>query len=278
MILRSIHLLLGYLVIIDPVFVIWTMALECCPAPVHRSGSWINDPVQNMNAGSLSNCSFDPSGKLLVGGSVRNGSGALLQPLTGLYQQSQFNPDVNGGATEFKDPVLLAFGTTNERLYGSYFGGEAHAAFREMIHTVLHRRENGNVYFAGTTSKEADPLSYFPLDDGGGTPYFEENWQGGTYEGFLAAICSGALNEVGVAERDHPGTNIISHWSNNELRVFDLPSGAYQYEVHDALGQCIARNSFSSDGHTTQIALPTLAQGAYVMRLGVYVAKFIVTR
>jgi len=246
---------------------------------VDRSRTW--HTYLHNGAGSVvypTTCAFDPTGKLLLASYLLGGTGVLLQPLSGLYQQSAFNADVSGNSVEQKDPIVTVFGTNNQLLYGSYLGGEANAAMPEYIFTVLHRRANGNIYLAGTTSKEADPMSYFPLDDGGGVPYFEDDWQGGTSEGFLAAICGETLNQVGMVERGTLPTLLSANWSYDQMLVFGLPLGLHSYRVVDALGRLVVHDAARSDGRILRGHLPSLAQGSYMFHAGIYTARFTVTR
>ena len=247
-----------------------------------RSRTW-HTYVHN-GAGSstvdLISCAFDPSGKLLVAGAARTaGANALHQTLSGLYDQAFIYPDVNGLTIEYKDPLVLAFGVNNEFLYGSYYGGEANVVYRELIFNILHRNLNGNIYLAGVTSKEADPLSYFPLDDGGGVPYFEELWQGGNQEGFLAAICAEALNEVGIGEfTGSASASLTAAWGDESLVVWGLPAGMHRYAVLDAVGRVVASGSAASNGQRLGTSLPPLAQGTYVFHAPGGAARFVVTR
>lgn len=222
-------------------------------------------------------CAFDPTGKLLVAGYSRDGAGVLSQPLAGLYEQAQYNADVSGESVEQKDPFIVAFGTENELLYGSYFGGEANPGYPEWIFTLLPRRANGNIYLGGVTSRANNTTSYFPLDDGGGVPYFEENWHGGVTEGFLASICAETLNEVGMREEDgDPNALLTAHWSNDLFTVFGLPSGRHAVQVMDATGRMVLHTSALSDGVRLGLVTPDLAEGTYLFQAGGYVARFVV--
>lgn len=248
---------------------------------VDRSRTW-HTYVHNGTGSSavdLISCAFDPSGKLLVAGAARDaGTNLLYEPLPGLYDQGVINPDIVGATSENKDPVVLVFGVNNEFLYGSYYGGEANAVYRELIFNILHRNLNGNIYLVGVTSKEADPFSYFPLDDGGGVPYFEELWQGGNQEGFLAAICGEALNAVGVAEPSPAEFTLSAKWVPDGLLVRGLPPGVHRYSVLDATGRIVAQGSQASNGTGFATGLPPLAHGAYMFEVQGVVARFVVTR
>jgi hypothetical protein len=222
---------------------------------------------------------FDPTGKLYIAGRVRDGSGLLLQPLPGIYQQNAYNIDVVGASTEASDPFLLCFGPGNAFLWGTYFGGVASAAYHELIYTILWRNLNGNIYAGGYTSKDADPLSYFPLDDGGGIPYFEELWQGGLTEGFLAAFCGEALNAVGIAESaGASGAGFTAIWSGDHLTVCGLHPGQLAYQIVDAQGRAVARGNARSNGLADRWPLPGLAMGTYVLQTTAGAARFTVIR
>lgn len=224
-------------------------------------------------------CQFDPSGKLYIAGRVRDGSGVLLQPLSGIYQQNEYYIDLAGSTTEASDAFLLCYGPGNTFLWGTYFGGEANAAYHELIFTVLWRNLNGNIYVGGYTSKDADPLSYFPLDDGQGIPYFEELWQGGLTEGFLASFCGESLNGVGVEDLVNPsGGELIVCWAEEQLIVLGLPAGSLAYQILDATGRVVQVGRFSSNGNVARLKLPVLAVGPYVFSAPQGSARFFIAR
>lgn len=234
-----------------------------------------NGPNSNTD---IRACHFDPSGKLYIAGCVRDGSGLLLQPLTGIYQQNAFEVDQIGVMTEASDPFLVCFTPGNNLVWGTYFGGQA-GVQHEGIFTLLWRALNDNIYIGGFTSKFENPLSYFPLDDGGGFPYFEELWQGGTTEGFLAAFCGEALIGVGVPEHGIPyGVDLTTVWTADVLTVFDLPEGLHTYHVFDALGRTVAQGSLQGNAGKTFARLPQLAQGAYMFHVVGATDRFVVTR
>jgi len=224
-------------------------------------------------------CTFDPTGKLLVSAYVRDGDGSLLQSLPGLYQQDEFNADVSGQDIEQKDPIVLAFGTGNQHLYGSLLGGEANPGYPEYIYALLHRRLNGNIYVGGVTSRANNVASYFPLDDGACVPYFEAVWHGGANEGFIAAICAEALNEVGIEEAQATALTLLSaNWTEGQLTVFGLPVGSRRLQVVDAAGRVVLNDAEFSDGSRLLTELPALAEGTYLVRTGTHVARFVVIR
>jgi len=224
-------------------------------------------------------CTFDPTGKLLVSAYVRDGDGSLLQALPGLYQQKEFNADVSGGNIEHKDPIVLAFGTSNQHFYGSLLAGEANPGYPEYIYALLHRRLNGNIYVGGVTSRANNVASYFPLDDGGGVPYFEALWHGGMNEGFLASICAEALNQVGIEEAHVTGVTLLSaNWAEGRLAVFGLPAGSHRLQVVDAAGRVILNDAGRSDGMKLLTELPALAETTYLFRTTEHVARFVVIR
>lgn len=235
-----------------------------------------NGPNSNTD---IRACHFDPTGKLYIAGRVRDGSGLLLEPLAGIYQQNTYAVDQAGATTEASDPFMICFAPGNNLVWGTYFGGEASAAHHEMIYTILRRELNENIYVGGYTSKDVDPLSYFPLDDGGGVPYFEELWQGGTTEGFLAAFCGEALIGVGVPEHGTPdGVDLTIAWVADVLTVFDPPEGLHTYRVFDALGRTVAQGSLQGNAGRSLVHLPQLAQGAYTFHTVGATGRFVVTR
>lgn len=235
-----------------------------------------NGPNSNTDIRAIH---FDPNGKLYIAGRVRDGSGLLLQPLLGIYQQNIYEVDLAGATTEASDPFMVCFAPGNNLVWGTYFGGEASAVHHELITTILHRELNGNIYVGGYTSKDVDPLSYFPLDDGGDIPYFEELWQGGTTEGFLAAFCGEALIGVGVPELRTPnGVDLTTVWVADVLTVFDPPEGLHTYHVFDPLGRTVVQGSFQGNSERSFIPLPWLAHGSYVFQAAGTLGRFVVTR
>ncbi len=258
---------------------------------IDRSRIWhthIYDAIGTTNY--LICCEFDSNGKLIVGGWVKQGDdllpagpSLLSQSLPGLYQQSQIYVNQIPGTVwiSHQDAILLIFSPTNELLYGTYFGGEASAAGpinREIIYTILPRSDNGNLYFGGITSKGDNPASYFPLDDGGGGPYFEEIWQGGSTEGFIASLCGEPLNEVGISEGGITVAQLFAHWSQEQVTIFDLPNGQYGLQVVDAAGRLVVSDIGRSDGTRLNLNLPNLAEGTYLLRVGTYATRFVVIR
>jgi hypothetical protein len=253
---------------------------------MNRSRIWhthVFDAVGTVNR--LMSCAFDQNGNLIVGGFVDQGSGSLpagpsllSQALPGLYEQPAINIDHIGPWIYHHDALLLIFSPANDLLHGTYFGGEG-GAEDEIIWTVLRRNSNGNVYFAGRTSKApGNPTSYFPLDDGGGAPYFEELWQGASTEGFIASLCGGPLNQVGLNENSAEGSRLTAFWSSNHITVFGLPPGQRSFQIVDAIGRTVSKGESLGGGTSLNLGLPSLAEGTYLFITGVGSARFAVIR
>lgn len=173
--------------------------------------------------------------------------------------------------------VVNALSQSNTVLFSSVRVTYLQQAYKPLLTT--HHMGDRNIYLGGITSRANNAASYFPLDDGGGVPYFEDEWHGGLHEGFLAAICAEALNEVGLDEtRSRERTVLSAHWSEAGLTLFGLPRGSHQIHVVDATGRLVFSQTTVSNGFSLITELPALADGAYVLNTASFAARFAVIR
>ncbi|MFN3874985.1 MAG: hypothetical protein ACK4L7_03610 [Flavobacteriales bacterium] len=123
-----------------------------------------------------------------------------VQGFGNLYHQDAINPPIPSTIQGGIDGIVRGFSGNTSLGYSTYFGGDQ-GYFGDRIYTTAFRADR--LYLGGTTSKNLDPLSYFPLDDAGGPPaYFDESYDPAPtnfLDGFLTAICT--ENFVSVVER-----------------------------------------------------------------------------
>lgn len=207
---------------------------------------------------------FDAFGRLFVSGRC-SGPGLVLQPYLTGYFQPVIVDDHLGGSTEQSDCFLMGFDAGQQLLWSTYFGGDASAAYHELIYTMLPRY--GNLYVAGFTSKQIGFFAtYFPLDDGGGVPYFEPGWQGAEYEGFVTSFCLPA--PVSLEEIADAATELSAYCSAPGTIQLEgvLGSSAFA-ELIDSRGRTLCTDRLSIQHGRASLAIPAVANGIYLLHV-----------
>lgn len=246
-------------------------------AHTDRSLTWHTMVHGNSNSATdLQSTCFDQQGNLFVAGRFR-GTGFPHQALTGIYDQPSINDDLlNGGSPEASDMVIMSFTPSQYLAWSTYFGGFANSLVHEYIYTLLKRNYNGDLYAAGYTSKDLVPTSYFPLDDGFGVPYFEDNWQGGDQEGCIAAFCASTLTGLHDAEHADPH-GLQAAFDGSALTLWGLPEGRREFVIFDPAGRRIQAGTVNSlPGQAARLPLSSLANGLYIIQCGERSIRFVV--
>ena len=220
---------------------------------------------------------FDALGNLFVAGQF-SGSGFPHQTLNGIYDQISINTDLlNGMSPESSDMVVMSFTPGHYLAWSTYYGGFASSLLHEYIYTLLKRNQNGNLYAAGYTSKDLDPASYFPLDDGYGVPYFEDTWQGGSQEGCIAAFCASSL--TGLNDMSDLSSDLHATVVDEELMIWGLEIGRNDFSIFDAAGRVVQLGQISGTlASSTQVSIASLSDGLYVFQSGADVVRFVVSK
>ena len=232
-----------------------------------RSAEWVTY-VPNPGFGgsaTITALCFDEIGNLFVGGRAREDGMETTAP-AGVYLQEAINTNYEGVQVFNDDMYLMSFTPQHWLPWWSYYGGIASAVLYEDVLSLLKR--NGNLYLVGYTSKPGvEPNAYFPLDDGNGVPFFEDDPQGTSQLGFVGSVCTEALtgmNDPGAMRSD------LNIWSAGagELLFSGLPIGRSQVEVFDASGRLTVRFSLTTSNTYADARLSaTLAPGAYLVNV-----------
>jgi hypothetical protein len=128
-----------------------------------------------------SSVAVDGNGNVFVVGQTSYSSGfPLWNPGGGAY----FDNTPNGG----RDAFIAQFSGSNLSLvWSTYFGGHA---YDEALSVAVDG--SGNVFVVGQTSS----ASGFPLRNPGGGAYFDNTYNGGTYDAFIAKFSGSNLSLV----------------------------------------------------------------------------------
>lgn len=218
------------------------------------SGSWTE----------LLGTSFDEAGNLYVHGSF-TGTGLANTPLSAYYYSPTTLTNTNSGTpVSDNDAFVVSFDDQLALRYGTYFGGYA-GSDNEKIYELIQRDSNSRIYVVGGTSKDVPAAlfgTYFPLDDGGGTPYFESAWQGGAREGFIASLCDGGPTGIAQSPRTpHPGTLTVDPLGN--FVVLGLGGGMHQVRLIDVTGRIVREASIASTNERLVMPATGLSTGVY---------------
>lgn len=242
---------------------------------VDRSRNWTTHLYDGPSSTAIRGICFDDAGNSYVVGDIHsNSDGLLIHSDPNLYNQNEIVLDFTD-FDPYNDGSVLRFSASNELEWGTYLGGEG-GPFGESINTVLRRPSGSYLQVAGSTSKHVDHvLSFFPLDDGGGVPYFSEVWAGGSSDAFIAAFCEELT--VGIERAGHIDVpHLVWRGGNgDEGSILGLPSGAWPYAIHDAGGRLVAQGVAKATGNgPTPIHLPEIRDGFYTLSIQSKVLKF----
>jgi hypothetical protein len=144
------------------------------------------------------NVAVDGSGNVFVVGRTYSASGFPLEdPGGGAY----FDNTHNGGWDV--DAFIAKFSGSNLRLvWSTYFGGSS----GEQAHSVAVDG-SGNVFVVGRTHSSSD----FPLEDPGGGAYYDNSYNGGNDDAFIAKFLGSNLRLVWSTYFGGSGTD----WANS---------------------------------------------------------------
>lgn len=193
-------------------------------------------------------------------------------PSLGMYQQSDLL-EVDRGA------FLIQFKPDQELLHSTWFGGDLDSYRTEG--SAITTNSDG-VFVFGHTHKVSDPLSYFPLDNGQGLPWFdgEYNHLAGSAQGtdgFLAWFCQEIT--VGVTPPCTSGRASPAIFAGADgVIVLGLEDGASTFALLDPAGRLLWSDVVRSIGGRSDLILTnTLVPGVYCLRSGsTVVLKFFV--
>jgi hypothetical protein len=134
---------------------------------------------------------------------------------------------------------------------------------------MLERNTNENIYIAGRTTKDVAAgltSSYFPLDNGGGIPYFSSAWAGGLSDNFIASICNESPTGVLDAEGITSSAPVALYSANGTLLISGLTGASNSLQLFDATGRLLFDYpSMPTIGGTVQLETDDLASGIYII-------------
>jgi hypothetical protein len=206
------------------------------------------------------------SGKIFVAGFTED-YGFPLQAFGNLYFQeaiiSPFTSTPQGGI----EGIVMGFEPNTQLAYSTYFGGDQ-GFFGDNIFTTAFHADR--LFLGGTTSKNLDPTTFFPLDNAGGPPaYFDDSYDPALTnftDGFLTAICTDQFTPVReLYQADH--SFLLAPQSPQTWFAYGLDPGNHLIELWDAKGQLVHSDRQRVTADTpAPLRLPALAPGVYTCR------------
>jgi hypothetical protein len=228
--------------------ILWSTYLGSGIAPSEEPAHYCTAVVQGTD------------GTITVAGST-TGTELPYTPLTGWYDQPQLSETQVGS-------FLVRFNNDQELLHATWFGGDAST----VKTTIQGLAPYGTGVFAtGVVWKYPnDPLSYWPLDDGGGTPWFDAEYNNVnvttyTSDAFLTYFCSELTTSVAHADAVVQAQVLLAQW-NGAIQVLGLDNGIHPYTLYDATGRVAERGALTSyDGRSSYINVEHLVPGLYIL-------------
>lgn len=214
---------------------------------------------------------FDNAGNLYVGGLATNPT--LVQVgWPGFWSPPGIVQNSTGGVPgSMGDAILMSWDPDQTLRYRAYFGGASESYLSDRIWTLVQRTTNDNIYFSGFTSKDVAGgpgflTTYFPLDDGGGVPYFEDLYQGGGQEAFVASLCSEMFTYVSPQPLMGAEIEAVSD-DFGQWYLAGLASGEKVIQLFDVAGRLIQSEAVHvGPGQMVPVRTDRLAAGVYVCR------------
>jgi hypothetical protein len=213
---------------------------------------------------------FDNTGALYIGGNTT----ALAVPLNqygGYYHQSSIN--LNDGVSQ--DAFLICIGPAFDLRFATYFGGDAGGNSGDYINFVTQRSTDQEIYVIGSTSKGTDQTTYFPLDYGGGIPYYAWEWAGGTTDGFVTAFCPEAqtgFSNLATVQSDVPALVLLDA---DHVTLLGSSAGDHAFQMVDASGRLIRTGTFHvSAERSNPVDVNDLSPGLYLVSCSGHTMRF----
>lgn len=180
-------------------------------------------------------------------------------PIAGLYDQDDWHESQLGS-------FLVQFTSDQQLYHGTWFGGDD--GTKETWPSAITSDEEG-VYSTGHIWKIPLPQSYWPLDDGLGTAWFDGDFNHlgqsvSGKDGFLTWFCS--ESSIGFEDAAPITTGGLELLIENErLLIKGLKDGSNQFSLFDAFGRTVLSGRVSSSaGRSEPMAIgPT--PGFYVL-------------
>lgn len=181
--------------------------------------------------------------------------------LAGWYDQQTLLEITHGS-------FLARFNDDQELLHASWFGGDGTTVITEISSIAPY--SNG-VLSTGHLRKGFNVLSYWPLDDGNGTAWMDDQYNhlGQSTEftdAFITFFCSEM--SVGLAEPNSSQAVRVAIEPDGSIRVIGLPDGRFKFSLVDQSGREILQGSLlTNSGRSNAIGTLRLASGMYVIRV-----------
>lgn len=213
---------------------------------------------------------FDPAGNLWAGGVV-DAPNIPIVVLPGYWDPPGVVQNTTAGVpSSMSDAVLMCWDPQQDFRYAHFFGGASEGYRSDRIITLRHRNANGNLYFAGHTSKDiaGGPgflSTYFPLDEAGGPPtYFEDTYMGGPREAFVASLCSELFTGLSGPTPIN-GTLTAAYLGSGNYAILGLKDGTEQYNIVDLSGAFVRHGVLQSKAGRAVCGISGVATGVYVL-------------
>jgi uncharacterized delta-60 repeat protein len=144
----------------------------------------------------LNSIVIDSKDRVFAGGCTSDNAFPVYQVSNVYYQGA-----IAGSTTTSPyaaDGCIVAFDNFNNRIYGTYFGGDQQFSYGEFIWGMaLH---NDELYFTGYTSTQiGSGTGAFPLNDPNpGNDYYTDVYGGGYQDAFISELCFSA-SDLGIS-------------------------------------------------------------------------------
>lgn len=193
--------------------------------------------------------------------------------VAGMYDQADVYESGYGA-------FLVQFKPDQELLHATWYGGDNGTLTTNG--RALSTNSDG-LFLVGITQKASDPASYFPLDNGQGVPWFDDEFNHlgqsvlGT-DAFVTWFCQ----EITSGEADAPDPAGISPRvliGPDGLVVLNLVDGPTSYRLFDTTGRLLSEGVvWSASGRTNAIATGQLAPGTYFIDVQEVVPLYLTLR
>lgn len=239
--------------------------------------------VSGNGTSSFNAVESDWNGNLFIAGSTGDHTIPLTYA-TGAYNQNTYPGGLLASTPDFaEDGIILNFNTPNRQLIWSTLLGGYNDNHRgdEIYDIVIH---NSAIYLAGhTTDKSNSGTAAFPFVNPNTGNYFDNSFNGGHFDAFVARLCYTNLvgineltsdNSTSIPIYPNPTTNILIANINGKNITGDL-----QIKIYNSIGQEVYMNDYKSVSNELEINTFNLASGLYFIKFinnkNTYTAKFI---
>ncbi len=216
----------------------------------------------------------DQFGNVYLTGYTSSPTFVPLQQSGGYYQRNTFFYPGQGSSVEISS-YIEAFGADNKKKWGTYFGGSVSDA---ILYNVCDPTTN-KLYIVGNS----DSHNYFPLNDGGGIPY---------YQGILPTYIAGGFVTRFDISNNFSSIETLSN-NNKTLTIYPNPTNSLLYinssEINSINNELIITNQLGLEvfriknvNVSQSINLPKLSSGFYNVIINsndnVFTSKLVISK